>query len=349
MVFSPSSFSKRNDTPDHFILPDLVGHCSYTVRLNPNCDRMARQSEKWLLKLAKHPRAKQIKFLGLKAGELTAACYPDTDGFRLRVCDDFMNYLFNLDDWLDDFDVNDTYGMRNCCIGVMQDPQSFQTKKRAGRLTKHFFKRFAKGAGPGCRERFIHSMDLFFTAVATQSRDRADGITPDLESYITVRRDTSGCKPCFQLIEFAGDFDLPDEVVNHELIQNLEEATNDLVTWSNDIFSYNKEQKYHDTHNMITVVMNQYGFTLQQAVDFVGFKCKKSIENFEYDRNRLPSWGIEIDRMVEKYVDGLQNWIVGSLHWSFDTERYFSKDGHQIKKHRLVKLSPQVPLVVFQA
>lgn len=76
-------------------------------------------------------------------------------------------------------------------------------------------------------------MDLFFTAVATQSRDRADGITPDLESYITVRRDTSGCKPCFQLIEFAGDFDLPDEVVNHELIQNLEEATNDLVTWSN--------------------------------------------------------------------------------------------------------------------
>lgn len=64
---------------------------------------------------------------------------------------------------------------------------------------------------------------------------------------------------------------------------------------------------------MITVVMNQYGFTLQQAVDFVGFKCKKSIENFEYDRNRLPSWGIEIDRMVEKYVDGLQNWIVGQL------------------------------------
>jgi hypothetical protein len=62
---------------------------------------------------------------------------------------------------------------------------------------------------------------------------------------------------------------------------------------------------------MIPVVMNQFGFTLQQAVDFVGFKCRMSIENFERDRNRLPSWGPKIDCMVEKYVDGLQNWIVG--------------------------------------
>jgi hypothetical protein len=133
-----SSFSQRDETPDHFILPDLVGHCSYALRLNLYCDPMARQSERWLLKFAKHSRDKQIKFMGLKAGELTAACYPDTDSFHLRVCDDFMNYLFNLDDWLDEFDVNDTYGMRDCCIGAMRDPQGFKTRKRAGLLTKQY-------------------------------------------------------------------------------------------------------------------------------------------------------------------------------------------------------------------
>lgn len=99
---------------------------------------MARQSEQWLLAAAKHNEKKRIAFMGLKAGELTASCYPDADAFHLRVCDDFMNYLFNLDDWLDEFDVDDTNGMRNCCIGAMRDPIGFETDKKAGILTKSY-------------------------------------------------------------------------------------------------------------------------------------------------------------------------------------------------------------------
>ena len=78
-------------------------------------------------------------------------------------------------------------------------------------------------------------MQLFFAAVARQASDRMNGRIPDLESYIACRRDTSGCKPCFQLIEYAGGFGLPGEVVQHPLVQSLEEATNDLnlIAWSN--------------------------------------------------------------------------------------------------------------------
>lgn len=76
-------------------------------------------------------------------------------------------------------------------------------------------------------------MELFFIAVEQQAADRADGVTPDLESYISVRRDTSGCKSCFALIEYAAGIDLPDEVVCHPVVQTLEEATNDVVAWSN--------------------------------------------------------------------------------------------------------------------
>ena len=76
-------------------------------------------------------------------------------------------------------------------------------------------------------------MDLFFKAVTIQARDRFAGVIPDLEDYIIVRRDTSGCKPCWALIEYASGLDLPDEVMEHPIIQSLDEATNDLVTWSN--------------------------------------------------------------------------------------------------------------------
>ena len=76
-------------------------------------------------------------------------------------------------------------------------------------------------------------MDLFFKSLTIQARDRAAGTIPDLEDYIAVRRDTSGCKPCWALIEYANGLDLPDEVMEDPIIQSLSEATNDLVSWSN--------------------------------------------------------------------------------------------------------------------
>lgn len=92
---------------------------------------------------------------------------------------------------------------------------------------------------------------------------------------------------------------------------------------------------------MIPVVMNQEGMDLQTAVDFVGNMCKQSIDRFNEERSRLPSWGPEIDREVAIYVDGLANWIVGSLHWSFESERYFGKKGRQVKATRVVNLLPK--------
>ncbi len=108
-----------------------------------------------------------------------------------------------------------------------------------------------------------------------------------------------------------------------------------------DLFSYNVEQARRDSHNMIAVFMHRQDLGLQEAVDAVGVLCKASIDRFEQDRRLLPSWGSEIDRDVATYVQGLQNWIVGSLHWSFESTRYFGKDGMSVKKHRLVKLLPK--------
>lgn len=142
-----------------------------------------------------------------------------------------------------------------CCIGAVRNLNEFQMDKKAGLLTKWYapnvfslhtfsahlfiylsssFERFPDyGAGSGCRDRFVHSMDLFFDAVAKQSRDRANGAKPDPNSYTEIRRDTSGCKSCLQLIEFAGGFNLPGEVFQSHDIQEMGEAANDLVTWSN--------------------------------------------------------------------------------------------------------------------
>ena len=107
-----------------------------------------------------------------------------------------------------------------------------------------------------------------------------------------------------------------------------------------DLFSYNREQAKGDTHSMIVIMMHHHGMALQDAVDFVGDLCKKAIDRFIEDRARLPSWGPEIDAQVQVYVQGLADWIVGNIHWSFESERYFGKKGGQMKKDRIVELAP---------
>jgi hypothetical protein len=55
-----------------------------------------------------------------------------------------------------------------------------------------FWSRCIPDCGPGPQARFKETLALFFEAVNIQARARDDGVIPDLESYIDVRRDTSG-------------------------------------------------------------------------------------------------------------------------------------------------------------
>ena len=64
--------------------------------------------------------------------------------------------------------------------------------------------------------------------------------------------------------------------------------------------------------------MHYHGLTLQEAVDYVGSLCEETINAFIENKKRIPSWGKEIDDMVEKYVKGLQDWIVGFVFFLDD-------------------------------
>ncbi|KAG5646722.1 hypothetical protein DXG03_002404 [Asterophora parasitica] len=327
--------------PTKIVLPDLVSHCTFTKRVSRHRKQVTTETKRWLFEGGNLTGKKRDAFHGLKAGLLTAMCYPDAGCSQLRVCNDFLTYLFHLDNLSDDMDNRGTRATADVVLNSLYHPNAYRSPARVGKMTRDYYKRMITTASPGAQQRFIETFDFFFQSVTQQAIDRAAGVIPDLESYIALRRDTSGCKPCWALIEYANNLDIPDEVMEHPIIQSLGEAANDLVTWSNDIFSYNVEQSKGDTHNMIPVVMHEEGLDLQAAVDFVGTMCKQSIDRFVDDRANLPSWGPEIDRDVATYVDGLADWIVGSLHWSFESERYFGKAGRDVKATRVVDLLPR--------
>lgn len=119
-----------------FNLPDFISYCRYPICTNPHGHEVAAASESWLLASAPMTAKKCREFKDLKAGSLAAMCYPDADKGRLRVCADYMNYLFKLDDWSDEFDAKDIDSMRDCVMSALRDPFGFQTDKAVGKLAK---------------------------------------------------------------------------------------------------------------------------------------------------------------------------------------------------------------------
>jgi hypothetical protein len=90
---------------------------------------------------------------------------------------------------------------------------------------------------------------------------------------------------------------------------------------------------------MVVVVMKHHNLSLQQAIDYVGALCCRSIDRFLDLKARVPIWDDEkVNRDVQLYIGGLSDWIIGSTEFNFLTDRYFGNDGATVRKTRVVKI-----------
>lgn len=88
--------------------------------------------------------------------------------------------------------------------------------------------------------------------------------------------------------------------------------------------------------------MNEKGVDLDGALDWLAKYNDEVLSKFQAQRHMLPSWGPDMDLVVNEYVERLAYWIRGHDCWSFESRRYFGTKGREIKEHRLVALLPRV-------
>jgi hypothetical protein len=88
--------------------------------------------------------------------------------------------------------------------------------------------------------------------------------------------------------------------------------------------------------------MNEKGIDLDGALDWLAKYNDEVLSNFQAQRHMVPSWGPDMDRDVNEYVERLAYWIRGHDCWSFESSRYYGTKGPEIKEHRLVTLLPRV-------
>ncbi|KUJ12619.1 terpenoid synthase [Mollisia scopiformis] len=312
--------------------PDLEANWMWPRRVNPHTPEIKQECLEWVGRFGAFTPAAQKAFDKCDFNQLRSAC-------------DLMNLFFIFDEHSDKCNGDEVWNQ----VDIIMDAFHFPEKPRpegewiGGEVARQFWSRIIGISTPTFQKRFLDTWEEYLQGTAQQAEDRCRSkkVICDIATYLTVRRRTIGARPSFNIIEI--DMDLPDEVVGHPTIRELELLATDLTIIANDILSYNKEQASgDDEHNLITIVMKEQNTDVQGAIDWTAKLHAEMIHRFnKLYLFEIPKWGGPLDLDVQSYVNGMAQWVGAYVQWSYESERYFGKRGLEVKKTRMLSLLPK--------
>ncbi|KLO15983.1 terpenoid synthase [Schizopora paradoxa] len=324
---------------DRIILPDLAAICPFPWRVNPHYERAREESSAWVESYMVRAKSRKVAFLKACVSELLASLtYSYANFEQLRLSCDFLNLLFDYDEFSDELDGDSASTSGTIFLKTINGEKTQGSV--LSDIVEDFMIRFAEmSPNAKCLERFKVALIDYINAVSEEADLRKNERVLDTESYIPLRRENSGVRACFGFFELIHGTELPDEVFEDPIFQRMYWYGVDLVCFANDLFSYKMERaKGLDGNNYVTVVMREKGLGLQEAADFVASQFKQRLEQFVEDRKNIRSFGEDVDRDVQKYLFSISQWCIGSIVWSFKTPRYFGADYEEVKRTLVVKL-----------
>ncbi|KAJ8508570.1 hypothetical protein ONZ45_g9172 [Pleurotus djamor] len=302
--------------PSQFTIPDLF--VDWPFQSDPNPDQsIQNDSRRWVESYHILSPNAQDKFNRCNFGLLAASFYPIAREAHFRAGCDLMNLFFIIEAFTDGKGADEVRGHVEDIMDALRNPSSVpperETVLRA--ITRSFWTRALGAASGSSAERFIAHFDTYTSAVLQEAIDRDEGRIRTFNEYMSLRRMTIGFHPSADFF-FLGDH-IPDKHIYHPAITSLEQLAIDMTILGNDIFSWNIEQSQgEDSHNSVTVIMNDKNLTLQEALDYIGNVYSAIRTQFKREFDELPSLDPDYDALIREYCWHLGNLVNGNNGWS---------------------------------
>ncbi|KAF8748350.1 hypothetical protein RHS01_10889 [Rhizoctonia solani] len=335
---------ERSLLPPSILIPDTVGHTRdvFALRINPHHDEAEAGSLAWFDNYGLHAGPQREEFLNARYCLLASYCYPDADLEHLRPVMDFIIWLVAYDDMADEGEFCDSIEALKHAFGItlnfLRNPDAPHPNLKYLAALKSFYSRMRENGNPAALCRFVEGAEGYMQAALQDTMNRATGKVLTIDEYIQLRAESSGVKWAYAALEYAHGIELPNKVHEDPIVSELALAGNQILTWSNDIYSFSLEQAKGYTHNILFVIMWNKQVDLQGAVDFVEGMILKRIKEYIDAKALLPSFGPEIDHQVAKYIQGIEYCIQANISWSLMSPRYFGADFEKVKETRIVNL-----------
>ncbi len=254
-----------------------------------------------------------------------ARCYPNASLADLQWISDWVSWIFLFDDQNDEAkqqrETERLIEYRPLLLDIMRGGAA-QDDNQMLQAWYDLWTRMRSKVNPDWLERLTQQHDDYFLACIWEASNRKAGIVPDTKSYLLQRLDSGAVYPCLTIIEFVRKLNLPENVLCHPVVRDLSRSANNLICWSNDIVSLEKEVKNGDVHNLVITLCKEHQISLQQAINKAVVMHDTEMERFEALIDQVPQFSKEIDIDLQTYIEGLKFWIQGNLDWSYESQRY---------------------------
>ncbi|PLZ98232.1 terpene synthase [Fischerella thermalis CCMEE 5268] len=310
---------------NEFTLPEL--YCPFPYQINKYADVLEKHALEWVLKYNLLIDESYYQyFCKSKIFLLIAGSYPYCDLEELKVANDWLTWMIFLDDYYDTSDFKNKpeliKKLHNRFFEILSGAEITNQDTPYSHALNNLRHRTLKIGNPRWFHFFVCALSEFLDGCVQEAHNRANGILPDVETYIILRRLTGGMGPLFELIEFCNHLEIPYLLRENIILKKLKMMSNNIICWCNDIYSIPKELRIGDPHNLVLLLKNHKKISLKHAITQVSEMHDQEVQRMIELESTLPCLGQELDAELAKYISGIHAWIASHFHWYSHSGRY---------------------------
>ncbi|MEU1280075.1 hypothetical protein [Streptomyces sp. NPDC005805] len=304
----------------------------WPLRVNPHVAQARDRAVRWMADSGLLRGDEAVRtFHNWRLAEVAAYFYPDADADDCTLAAKMMGWYFvPFDDQLDGEGGRDprrVAAMVDVLIGVVHGtPPPADWRTPTVLAFADLWADMTRRASPALLTRLRGHWSAYFSSQATEALDRANGFRyGDLESYFTLRADTTCCYGQNDLGELWGGRELPPFLWSHPLLTEFRRLGADLVALRNDSLSTRHEET-DGVHNAVFILERLHDCDRAEAVALASRTAQAKMDRLlELEAEALPRLMKHLDgarrEAVACHVDVVRNWIVGDYVWEAESTR----------------------------
>ncbi|MFB7126481.1 terpene synthase family protein [Kitasatospora sp. NPDC056273] len=269
---------------------------------------------------------------GIRPGLLAAWCHPRADRPDSVLVAMWMAWLFLLDDRIDEGELGRDADLLE---GYLREPLGIvlcgsEPTSPVGRALAEIVERVSDGMPAPWALRFRRHVADYLSACVWQAAHRQASQVPRLDGFPAWRRAFGAIMPSFDLVERTDGCVLPSSLYYSRPFQELLVAAADLVCWTNDLMTVDKEAAQGDPHNLVLVTAHHGGTDRHAAAHLVTDAFEERLHAHARARRELADLTRALAvppgprRQADHCAQALLGWARGHLEWGLGTPRYRS-------------------------
>lgn len=304
-------------------LPEL--YCPFAPEISPFADEACEGTGEWARRFGLVGENSPFR---VDLGRVAGCYHPFAEPRVLRLVSDVCAWFFLRDDWLDESRIGQEpqrlLAWNRKFMEILEGDEPTAGDEPLAIAMWDLRKRLhMESPSTFWTRRFVRSVREHLDAALWECRNRGFGLAPDINTYVTMRRKTGGVYIDSDLIEITDRIHLSPEVFYHPAVRSLRDASGNILCWSNDLLSLEKELRSGEgVHNLVFVVQRSSNLSLEEAVSRVAGMHDAEMRFFAEQEGQLPTFGREVDQELQRYVRALRARLGGNQHWIYEALRY---------------------------